>query len=149
MLGLKRLQVNELIDEDSEPCLARRINSRRTPSPTDTISTVVLPLVREFDPARRCAMVTKRQWLAKLTAGLSIALSGVCGCQTNYGGMTLPSPRYLEHYPQYFPPDSSHPLPRELASMEDPDGAARRAGAGGAGVAPLAPPGAPVPVGNP
>ena len=41
-------------------------------------------------------------------------------------GMTLPSGRYLEHFPQYFAPDPAFPLPRELASQEDPDGAARR-----------------------
>jgi len=35
---------------------------------------------------------------------------------------TLPSPRYLEHYPQYFPPDPAFPLPRELATMTDPEG---------------------------
>jgi hypothetical protein len=61
--------------------------------------------------------------------------------------MTLPSPRYLEHYPQYFAPDPAHPLPRELASMEDPEGAARRAGVGGVGAAPVAPVN-PVPVGG-
>jgi hypothetical protein len=50
--------------------------------------------------------------------------------KTHVGGMTLPSGRYLEHYPQYFSPDPTHPLPRELASQEDPDGAARRAAGG-------------------
>ncbi|HEY1188371.1 MAG TPA: hypothetical protein VGE74_12035, partial [Gemmata sp.] len=35
-------------------------------------------------------------------------------------GMTLPSGKYLEHYPQYFPPDPAFPLPRELASQEAP-----------------------------
>jgi hypothetical protein len=89
-------------------------------------------------------MKTNRRRVAGLLAALSVALTGVCGCQTYYGGMTLPSPRYLDHYPQYFAPDPSHPLPRELGSMEDPEGAARRAGFG-QGVAPLAP-GAPVPV---
>jgi hypothetical protein len=44
------------------------------------------------------------------------------------GGMTLPSPRYLEHYPQYFAPDPAFPLPRELASPENPQGPVRRAG---------------------
>ena len=34
------------------------------------------------------------------------------------GGVTLPSGRYLEHFPQYFPPDPAFPLPRELASQE-------------------------------
>ena len=33
-------------------------------------------------------------------------------------GMTLPSPRYLEHYPQYVPQDLAFPvLPRELPSQ--------------------------------
>lgn len=49
--------------------------------------------------------------------------------QTWYGGMTLPSPKYLEHYPQYFAPDPAFPLPRELAAQEDPEGAARGAAA--------------------
>jgi hypothetical protein len=35
-------------------------------------------------------------------------------------GMTLPSGRYLEHYPQYFSPDAQSPLPRELASQDVP-----------------------------
>jgi hypothetical protein len=92
-----------------------------------------------------------RRWLAATAAMLGGVLSGLCGCQTYYGGMTLPSPRYLEHYPQYFAPDPNFPLPRELASMEDPEGAARRGGlgVGGAGVAPLAPPAVPVPVPGP
>lgn len=90
-------------------------------------------------------MRTKRRWLAGLTAALGVALGGLTGCQTWYGGMTLPSGRYLEHYPQYFAPDPAHPLPRELASQEDPEGAARRAGGFGAGVAPVAPV-APVPL---
>jgi hypothetical protein len=34
------------------------------------------------------------------------------------GGMTLPSPRYLEHHPQYFPPEPAFPLARELAAQE-------------------------------
>lgn len=46
----------------------------------------------------------------------------------NRGGLTLPSPRYLKHYPQYFAPDPPFPLPRELASMEDPERNARRVG---------------------
>jgi hypothetical protein len=47
---------------------------------------------------------------------------------TNRGGTTLPIPRYLEHYPQYFPTDPTHPLPGKLCDLEDPDGKARRAG---------------------
>lgn len=80
-------------------------------------------------------MRMKTRWLAMLVAALGL---GQTGCQTWFGGMTLPSGRYLQHYPQYFSPDPQHPLPRELASQEDPDGAARRAGGFGA-VAPVAP----------
>ena len=81
-------------------------------------------------------MKLKRLWLG----GAVLALATPSGCQTWFGGMTLPSGRYLEHYPQYFSPDPYHPLPRELASQEDPEGAARRAGAiGAANPAPAAP----------
>ncbi len=45
-----------------------------------------------------------------------------------FSGLTLPTGHYLQHYPQYFASDPNHPLPRELADMEDPEGAARRAG---------------------
>ncbi len=44
------------------------------------------------------------------------------------GGMTLPRGRY-EPYPQYFAPDPAFPLPRELASQEDPADAVRRTSA--------------------
>ena len=81
-------------------------------------------------------MRNKRRWLACVAAGLGVALSG---CQTWVGGMTLPSPRYLQHYPQYFTSDPAFPLPRELASQQDPDAAARRAGVPGIGPGPVAP----------
>lgn len=87
-----------------------------------------------------------KRWLARLAAGLGLALTSLTGCQTWMGGMTLPSPRYLQHYPQYFPPDPSFPLPRELAAQEDPAGAAKRAGVPGFGPE-LAAPGAPAPAG--
>ncbi len=83
-------------------------------------------------------MQRKRRFLA----GLAVALAGLTGCQTWFGGMTLPTGRYLEgHYPQYFSPDPPFPLPRELAAQEDPEGAARRAlgGFGAATPAPVAP----------
>lgn len=92
-------------------------------------------------------MITTRRWLPGLAGTLGVALLGLCGCQTYYGGMTLPTGRYLQHYPQYFPADPSHPLPREMADMEDPEGAARRAGIGAGGA--VQPPAPPVPAGNP
>ncbi len=37
------------------------------------------------------------------------------------GALTLPSPRYLDHFPQHIAPAPVFPLPRELASQEDPE----------------------------
>ena len=71
-----------------------------------------------------------QRWLACAAAALGL---GQAGCQTWVGGMTLPSPRYLEHYPQYFPPDPPFPLQQELNSMQDPEGLRR----GAVGAAPL------------
>ena len=51
-------------------------------------------------------------------AALSLGLGTLSGCQTWFAGMTLPSPHYLEHPPQYFPPSPPYPLPRELATQE-------------------------------
>lgn len=72
-------------------------------------------------------------------AGLGMAIAAASGCQTHYGGMTLPSPHYLKQRPQYFPPDPAFPLQREVDSMQDPDGLLRRGG-GGVGGAAAAPP---------
>jgi len=48
-----------------------------------------------------------------------LALAGSTGCQTQLAGMTLPSPHYLEHPPQYVPPSPPFPLSRELAQQEE------------------------------
>ena len=37
--------------------------------------------------------------------------------RTTFGDMTLPSGSYLEHYPEYIPPEPIFPLQSELASM--------------------------------
>jgi hypothetical protein len=52
---------------------------------------------------------------ASLVAGL------MSGCQTwvPEAGLTLPSGRYLQHFPTYIPPSPQFPLPRELASLEE------------------------------
>jgi hypothetical protein len=71
--------------------------------------------------------------------GLSLALGSLSGCQTWVAGMTLPSGRYLEHPPQYFPPSPAFPLTRELASQEAII-AAPAPGAGGVPAVPLPPP---------
>ncbi len=51
-------------------------------------------------------------------AGLGVTLALTSGCQTWVAGMTLPSGRYLEHPPQYFPPSPPFPLYRELAYQQ-------------------------------
>lgn len=76
-------------------------------------------------------MDVTRRMLMKPVAALGFAglAAGVTGCQTypaGFGGLTLPSPHYLKHYPQYFPPDPQFPLQRELDSMQDPGGPAIR-----------------------
>jgi hypothetical protein len=47
---------------------------------------------------------------------------------SSYSGMTLPTGRYLQHYPQYFPPEPVHSIPKELAGIEDPQGPTKPAG---------------------
>jgi hypothetical protein len=65
---------------------------------------------------------TRRAKLATFAAlGLSLGVS--TGCQTWMGGMTLPSPHYLDgHPPQYFPQEPDFPLPRELSYQEEAAG---------------------------
>jgi hypothetical protein len=64
-------------------------------------------------------MTTKRRWQLACAAGLGLGLATSTGCQTHIisAGMTLPSPHYLEHPPQYFPPDPDYPLQREVNSQ--------------------------------
>lgn len=82
-------------------------------------------------------MKSRKLWLAGFAAAMGLSAAG---CQTEMAGMTLPSPRYLMHQPQYFPADPVFPLPRELATMTDPAGAGGIAQPGGANVAaPAAP----------
>jgi hypothetical protein len=62
------------------------------------------------------------RWRKSLAvAGLGLLLAGSTGCQTWVGGMTLPSGYYLDHKPQYFPPDPDFPLQKELATMTAQD----------------------------
>lgn len=71
---------------------------------------------------------------------LGTGLGFAAGCQTppaGFGGMTLPSPHYLKHPPQYIPPDPVFPLQRELDSMQDAEGLTRRGG--GIAPAPITP----------
>ena len=54
-----------------------------------------------------------------LLAGLGLVL--VSGCQTwiPEAGITVPSPYYLKHPPQYFPASDPFPLQKELRSLEE------------------------------
>ena len=74
-----------------------------------------------------------RRWMSACLAGFGLSVSGLVGCQTYVPttGQTLPSPRYLDHPPQFFPQSPPFPLPRELANQER--AAAGVGGAGGAG----------------
>jgi hypothetical protein len=97
------------------------------------------------------------RWPGLVLAGAGLALTTLSGCQTWFGGMTLPSPRYLQHPPQYFAPSPPYPLVRELASQDRvaaeaalaegggpavpaPAGVPPRPPAVGGDIAPLAPP---------
>jgi hypothetical protein len=92
------------------------------------------------------------RWPGRLLAGLGLAVTTLSGCQTWTSGMTLPSPHYLQHAPQYIAPSPPFPLQRELSSQESAAaGAAAGAGPGAAvplpvAVPPPAVPGAPVPI---
>lgn len=83
-------------------------------------------------------MRINHRWLGRCAVGVGLGVAALSGCQTYFGGMTLPSPHYLEHHPQYFPPDPAFPLQREYDSMLDPEGALRRGAVGPA--APVLPP---------
>ena len=54
----------------------------------------------------------------RLLTGFGLTLTALAGCQTYYGGMTVPSPHYLDHPPAYAPESPFYPYARELASMQ-------------------------------
>jgi hypothetical protein len=66
-------------------------------------------------------MKTFRQWSTVSVAGVGLMLAALSGCQTYVpsAGLTLPSPRYMDHPPQYTPESPPFPLSRELARMEE------------------------------
>jgi hypothetical protein len=52
-----------------------------------------------------------------LALGL-IAGVGLTGCQSDFGGQTLPSPYYMSDDVQYFPPGAEFKLSKEAAAMK-------------------------------
>src|SRR6516164_2654211 len=65
-------------------------------------------------------MVTRRLFMGRifrLFSGLLAFIVVLPGCQTWTQKRTLPSPRYLEHPPQYIPPSPSNPLPKETPAQ--------------------------------
>ena len=60
----------------------------------------------------------KRCW--RYMVGASFLLGSLSGCQTYHPetGLTLPTPHYLRHPAQYFPPSPQYPLPKETATLE-------------------------------
>lgn len=88
--------------------------------------------------------IAKRMLVRCVTAGAVVAAVAATGCQTRMGGVPYPSPHYLQHVPQYFPPDPPFPLQRERDSMLDPTGELRRGNPN-----PVAPPIGAAPAGVP
>ncbi len=64
-------------------------------------------------------MKTNRRGFCFLCASLVVGLASGCQTWVPEIGMTLPSPNYLKHPPQYIPPSPPYPLPRELAGLEE------------------------------
>lgn len=63
----------------------------------------------------------RRGWALAWTTMLGLGLAGASGCQTwvPEAGLTLPSPNYLRHPPQYIPRSPDFPLSQELANLEE------------------------------
>ena len=62
--------------------------------------------------------------LVMAAIGLFGALASI-GCQVDWYGMTLPSPRYLKDDVQYFAPGHDFPLANEEAAMAENQGVGR------------------------
>jgi hypothetical protein len=61
----------------------------------------------------------QRHPLRNFILGLSaVAALGVTGCQSDFGGQTLPSPYYLEDDVQYFPTGPEMKVSREAAAQK-------------------------------
>ncbi|WP_437226306.1 hypothetical protein SH661x_004515 [Planctomicrobium sp. SH661] len=54
-----------------------------------------------------------------LILGGIVSCSGLCGCQTNIGGQTLPSAYYLRDDVQFFPAGPEFLLPETVRAAEE------------------------------
>ncbi len=66
-------------------------------------------------------MTTRNRWAWLMSAGMGLSLALLAGCQTwvPEAGITMPSPSYLKHPPQYIPRSPAFPLAKESASLEE------------------------------
>jgi hypothetical protein len=55
--------------------------------------------------------------MSLLAVGL-LAGIGLTGCQSDFGGQSLPSPYYMADDVQYFPPGAEFKLSKEAAAMK-------------------------------
>jgi hypothetical protein len=63
--------------------------------------------------------VQRRRPLRKLALGLGLLAGvGLTGCQSDFGGMTVPSGYYMYDDIQYFPPGPQFKLANEAAAMK-------------------------------
>ena len=63
-------------------------------------------------------MKTNVGWVRGLVFGIGLATLSATGCQVHVGGMTLPSPKYIDDDVQYFAPGSEFKLSREAAALK-------------------------------
>lgn len=57
-------------------------------------------------------------YIVSLLVVMAALTAMTSGCQSTVGGVTLPSPYYLEDDPQYFPAGPEDPLYQERAAIQ-------------------------------
>ncbi|HPP53508.1 MAG TPA: hypothetical protein PK777_11195 [Thermoguttaceae bacterium] len=65
-----------------------------------------------------CGKQAKRLLEGGLVGLGLLGVFGLCGCQVDVGGQTLPSPYYMQDDVQYFAPGPEFKLAREAAAMK-------------------------------
>jgi hypothetical protein len=77
------------------------------------------PPLRTGEWGGRIMTIRQGRWIVAGLLGLALGLSTGCQTWVPEAAMTLPSPNYLLHPPQYIRPSPDYPLPRELKSLTD------------------------------